>query len=67
MRVDGRRSDELRPITMTTGVNKYAEGSALITMGDTRVSVPVCGVFEIEDGRIRSWREYFDMKTVAGQ
>ena len=37
MRVDGRRSDELRPITMTTGVNKYAEGSALIAMGDTRV------------------------------
>jgi ribonuclease PH len=37
MRVDGRRSDELRPVTITTGVNKYAEGSALIAMGDTRV------------------------------
>ena len=29
MRVDGRRSDELRPVTISTGVNKYAEGSAL--------------------------------------
>ena len=37
MRVDGRRSDELRPVTITTEVNKYAEGSALIAMGDTRV------------------------------
>lgn len=37
MRVDGRRSDELRPVTMSTGVNKYAEGSVLIAMGDTRV------------------------------
>ena len=37
MRVDGRRSDELRPVTITTGVNKYAEGSALIAMGDTQV------------------------------
>jgi len=37
MRVDGRRSDELRPVTISTGVNKYAEGSVLIAMGDTRV------------------------------
>jgi ribonuclease PH len=37
MRVDGRRSDELRLVTITTGVNKYAEGSALIAMGDTQV------------------------------
>ena len=37
MRVDGRRSDALRPVTISTGVNKYAEGSVLIAMGDTRV------------------------------
>lgn len=37
MRVDGRRSDELRPISITPGVNKYAEGSAHIAMGDTQV------------------------------
>lgn len=37
MRGDGRGTDELRPVTITTGVNKYAEGSALIAMGDTRV------------------------------
>ncbi|MGE3542128.1 MAG: ribonuclease PH [Candidatus Tectimicrobiota bacterium] len=37
MRVDGRRSDELRPVTITTGVNKYAEGAVRIAMGDTHV------------------------------
>jgi ribonuclease PH len=37
MRGDGRRTDELRPVTITPRVNKYAEGSALVVMGDTRV------------------------------
>ena len=37
MRADGRQSDQLRPVTITTNVNKYAEGSALIAMGDTQV------------------------------
>ena len=38
-REDGRRSDELRPVTIETDVSKYAEGSALIAAGDTRVLV----------------------------
>lgn len=36
-RPDGRTADELRPVTIETGVNIYAEGSALITAGNTRV------------------------------
>lgn len=36
-RPDGRRPDELRPLTIETGVNLYAEGSALITAGNTKV------------------------------
>jgi limonene-1,2-epoxide hydrolase len=27
---------------------------------------PVCGVFELVDGRIRAWREYFDMSPFLG-
>ena len=34
MRPDGRQYDQLRPVTIDTNVNKYAEGSALIAMGD---------------------------------
>ena len=37
MRIDGREINELRPVTIERGVNKYAEGSALITCGDTKV------------------------------
>ncbi len=36
-RADGRASDELRPVSIRTGYNKYAEGSALIEVGETRV------------------------------
>jgi ribonuclease PH len=36
-RTDGRRMDELRPVRLTTGYVPYAEGSALIEMGQTRV------------------------------
>jgi ribonuclease PH len=37
MRSDGRRPDELRPVSIEPGFLKYAEGSALITVGNTRV------------------------------
>lgn len=37
MRTDGRQTNELRPVTITTGVNKYAEGSVLIEVGETKV------------------------------
>lgn len=37
MRPDGRQPDELRPVTITPNVNKHAEGSVLMQMGDTHV------------------------------
>ncbi|MGF7047152.1 ribonuclease PH [Paenibacillus sp. DS2015] len=37
MRSDGRDNDQLRPMNLTTNVNKYAEGSVYIEMGDTKV------------------------------
>lgn len=37
MRSDGRGWDELRPVTITRGIMKYAEGSALIETGETKV------------------------------
>ncbi len=38
-RHDGRRRDEKRPVSITLSVLKFAEGSALIEAGDTRVLV----------------------------
>ena len=37
MRHDGRQPDELRPVEIATGYLKTAEGSALITIGNTQV------------------------------
>jgi ribonuclease PH len=36
-RADGRTPGQLRPVTMTLGVQKWAEGSCLIQVGDTHV------------------------------
>jgi limonene-1,2-epoxide hydrolase len=27
------------------------------------IAIPVCGVFEIRDGKISAWRDYFDLGT----
>jgi len=40
-RFDGRAADELRPVQITPGFQGYAEGSALIETGETKV---VCAV-----------------------
>ena len=37
MRIDGRKNDELRPVKITVGFNRFAEGSVLIEMGNTMV------------------------------
>ncbi len=50
IRSDGRRADELRPVTIEPSFLKYAEGSALISVGNTRV---LCAA-SIED-RVPAW------------
>lgn len=30
---------------------------------DKSVDLPCCGIFEMEDGKIKVWRDYFDMPT----
>lgn len=34
-----------------------------ITVGDKKVDLPCCGVFEMENGKIKAWRDYFDLAT----
>lgn len=50
-RPGGRTFDELRPVTLERGVSAYAEGSCLITMGETRV---LCTA-SVEEG-VPAWR-----------
>jgi limonene-1,2-epoxide hydrolase len=39
-------------------------------LGDKSVDLPCCGVFEMQDGKIKIWRDYFDMmaytRAIAG-
>ena len=37
MRPSGRRPDELRPVSFSTGFTRHAEGSVLVCFGETRV------------------------------
>ena len=36
-------------------------------VGDTWMDLPVCGVFELTDGKISLWRDYFDLPTMMDQ
>lgn len=35
------------------------------TAGDKRVNLPVMGVFELREGRIAAWRDYFDAAALT--
>ena len=37
-----------------------------LSMGENQVALPVVGVFEIDNGKIRAWRDYFDMGQFTG-
>ena len=52
MRPSGRAADALRPVSLETGVNRYAEGSCLVSFGHTRVLV-TCSVDEGVPGFLR--------------
>jgi ribonuclease PH len=49
-RIDGRRNDQIRPTSITTGYQAFAEGSVLIEMGQTKV---ICAA-SIEE-RVPGW------------
>jgi len=39
----------------------FTERTDRFVIGDKSVDLPVAGVFEIRDGKIAKWRDYFDM------
>ena len=50
-----------------------ADGSVLtertdrFLIGERWIDIPVMGTFEIEDGKIKGWRDYFDMAKFNAQ
>jgi limonene-1,2-epoxide hydrolase len=66
----------------TTGVDRIefrvrhlvADGDVVLTerldvfdLPDGRVELPVMGAFELRDGRIAAWRDYFDLNQYMSQ
>jgi exosome complex component RRP41 len=52
VRVDGRKVDELRPVTIETGVIPNADGSAYIEMGKNKIIAAVYGPREMHPKRL---------------
>lgn len=46
-----------------TGTHVLVERLDRTMIGDKPVDLPCTGVFEIEDGKIKIWRDYFDLGT----
>jgi limonene-1,2-epoxide hydrolase len=40
----------------------FTERVDRMTFGGNKVTLPVAGVFELEGGRIKAWRDYFDLQ-----
>lgn len=38
-----------------------------VMTGGKKVSIPVMGTFELTDGKISAWRDYFDLATFTSQ
>jgi ribonuclease PH len=51
-RIDGRAADQLRPVTIESGFQEFADGSALISCGKTRV---LCAASV--DPKVPRWRQ----------
>lgn len=47
-------------IVMTERVDNFL-------VGDTRISVPCMGIFELRDGKIAAWRDYWDLQQFERQ
>ena len=47
-------------VVMTERIDKFDAGG-------NQVALPVMGVFEMQDGKIASWRDYFDLATFQKQ
>ena len=58
---------------ITHQIAESADGSVLtertdrFLIGDRWISLPVMGIFELRDGQIAAWRDYFDMQQFQRQ
>ena len=46
------------------GDHVHTERIDRMTFNGKAIALPVAGVFEVRDGKIRAWRDYFDMQQL---
>jgi limonene-1,2-epoxide hydrolase len=51
----------------SAGDTVFTERVDRFEMNGKKVALPVAGVFEVRDGKIAAWRDYFDMATWTNQ
>lgn len=51
--------------TSSSGNLVFAERVDRMKVGGNQVALPCCGVFEMEGGKIKVWRDYFDLATFS--
>lgn len=51
----------------TQGTTVFVERLDRHRLADRWVELPVTGVFEVRDGKITYWRDYFDAATILSQ
>ena len=53
--------------TVSAGNVVMNERIDMFDTGTKNISLPVAGVFEVKDGKISAWRDYFDMAMYTKQ
>jgi limonene-1,2-epoxide hydrolase len=62
----GATSAEFRMVNVVaSGDVVMTERIDAFTLGGKEGAFPVCGIFEVHDGKIAAWRDYFDMAQVT--
>ena len=54
-------------LMMSDGDMVFTERTDRFVTGGKTVDLPVAGVFEIRDGKIVAWRDYFDLQMFMNQ
>jgi limonene-1,2-epoxide hydrolase len=62
----GLPGSEVRNIASSDEV-VFTERLDVLDLVGKRVELSIVGVFEIRDGKVAAWREYFDMNALASQ
>ena len=64
----GSKSIEFKILHTTTAGNVVMnERIDMFDTGSKKISLPVAGVFEVNNGKISAWRDYFDMAMYTKQ